>query len=207
MRMFAWFAVALPALLAVMGTASAFMIYPDRDNPDALIVLIEQAYGDLVEFRMLPKPYDMVVQTAQGPDTFSFRWKYAREPQHGMAFLTVDEDGLGVIEFQFWGEGLKDGDTLAAAAVLVDKDQKPLHAFYAKADFVDASFAGGSERHHVRLFAEHEPAWWSRVDGIAFFTMKYFAQQRPDEAGVWESMERAVLFFTKGAASPSERGG
>ncbi|HTV70613.1 MAG TPA: hypothetical protein VMF90_18950 [Rhizobiaceae bacterium] len=206
MRFFAWFAVALPVLLAAMGTASAFMIYPDRDNPDALIVLIEQTYGDLVEFRMLPKPYDTVVQTAQGPDTFSFRWKYAREPQHGMAFLTVDEDGLGVVEFQFWGEGLKDGDTLAAAAVLVDKDAKPLHAFYAKADFVGMSFPDGRDRHQVRLFAEHEPDWWSRVDGIAFFYMKYFAQQRPDEAGVWESMERAVLFFTKGAASPSERG-
>lgn len=207
MRIFAWFAIALPALLAAVGTAAAFMIYPDRDNPSNLVVLIERAYGDLVEFRMLPKPYDTAVQAAQGPDSFSFRWKYAREPQHGMAFLTVDEDGLGAVQFEFWGEGLKSGDTLAAAAVLVDKDGKPLHAFYAKGDFVGVSFADGRGRHQVRLFVERGPDWWNRVDGIAFFYMKYFAQQRPDEAGVWESMERAVLFFTKGESSPSERGG
>jgi hypothetical protein len=200
MRMAAWFATALLAL-APAPPASAFMVYPDRDNPDNLIVFVERPYGDLVEFRMLPKPFDQVVQTRQGPDAFSFRWQYAREPQEGMAFLTVDEDGLGTMHFEFWGDGLDDGDTLAAAALLVDRDGRALHVFYAKADYVGAAFAGGSERHATRLAVERVPDWWQSVGGVAFFYMKYFTEQRPDEDGVWRAMQRTVDTFGGGKAT------
>lgn len=198
MRFFAWFAAALPMLVSAAVPAFAFMVYPDRDNPDNLIVLIERPYGDLVEFRMLPKPHDDLVQSKQGPDTFSYRWQYARAPQQGMAFLTVDEDGFGTMHFEFWGEKLADGDTLAAAAVLVDRDGRPLHSFYAKADYDAVAISNGETHRQVRLSVERPPGWWQEVGGITFFYMKYFAQQRPDEAGVWDSMRRAVEIVTRG---------
>ncbi|MBX3576609.1 MAG: hypothetical protein KF723_05335 [Rhizobiaceae bacterium] len=204
MRLLAWFAVVLPMLVPAAVPAFAFMLYPDRDNPDALIVLVERPYGDLVEFRMLPKPYDDPLQSTQGPDSLSYRWQYARAPQQGMAFLTVDEDGLGTMHFEFWGEELADGDTLAAAAVLVDRDGKALHSFYARADH-DRSGFGGAARAQLRLPLDRPPGWWQEVGGIAFFYMKYFAQQRPDDDGVWVSMERAVELFTRGEGT-SQRG-
>ena len=113
MRFLAWFAIALPALAVAGGKASAFMIYPDRDNPAAMVVLIENATGDRVDFRMLPKPHDAIVQSVQKPGALSFRWTYAREPQEGMAMIGVDEDGFGTIQFEFWGKQLAKGDTLA----------------------------------------------------------------------------------------------
>lgn len=201
----AWYAVVLLGLLPAAVPASAFTIFPDRDNPRALIVLVERPYGDQIAFRALPKPYDSVVNSVQGPDTLSFRWKYAREPQEGMAFLVVDEGGRGTMQFEFWGDHLADGDTLAAAAVLVDARGKPMHTFYAKADFGVPGSGGVQARRRVDLALDRPAEWWREVAGVTFFYMKYFSVQRPDEEGVWRAMRRAVERLSK-AEGTSQRG-
>ena len=94
---------------------------------------IEEAYGDLVPFAALPAPFNTAVQTAQGPETLSYRWRYEDEAD-GLAFLRVDEDGRGIFNFEFQARELIEGRRLGAAAVLVAADGSPLHTFYARTE-------------------------------------------------------------------------
>ena len=196
MRAVAVLAVLILAILG--GTGShAYMLYPDRDNPQNLIVVIERPAGDLVKLATLPPPYNVARQTAQAPDRFSFRWRYGRG-QQGMAWLNVDEGGRGVLTVEFSSAEMIDGDGFGAAAVLIDKQERPLHTFYAKADVRGTAFAGGTDRRRVRLAVERPPGWWDSVGAISFHYMKYAKHQELDDEGIWAAMRSVVEIFTKG---------
>jgi hypothetical protein len=198
-------ALALAVMVLPTAPASAFMLYPDRDDPDAIVVLIEQPYGELVPFRALPKPFDTPVQMAQGPERFSYRWLYgpplrvAPKPpqQEGLAFLTVDEDGVGTMHFEFFGEGFTSGEIFGAAAVLVDAEEQALHTFYTRAD-ISTDLEDGSKRPRAGLGVARPPAWWRRVEGIVFFNMKYQPGRFADNDRAWIAMRQAVERITGG---------
>jgi hypothetical protein len=190
----------LVAMIAAVGPASAYTVIPDRDDPDRLIVLIEKPYGDLVAFGTLPPPFNNVVQTLQGPDRLSFRWRYGRSREEGLSWLHVDEDGKATIHFEFRGGETVGEDTLGAAAVLVDGEGRALHSFYARGDFGrDASTE--SVRRRVSMSVERPGDWWRRVEGIAYFHMRYHKQRNLDEGEQWQAMRRAVWRFTSGAGT------
>ena len=189
-------AALVPALLQA-GHARAYMLYPDSDDPGNLIVVIERATGDLVRFASLPPPYNVARQTAQAPERFSFRWRYARR-QQGLAWLNVDAAGRGVLTVEFSSAEMIDGDSFGAAAVLVGKDEKPLHTFYARADVRGTAFDGGTDRKRIRLALERPPGWWDGVDAISFHYMKYAEHQELDDAEMWAAMRSVVGMFTKG---------
>jgi len=201
-------ALVLTALIIPVAPASAFMLYPDRDDPDALVVLIEQPYGELVPFKALPKPFDTPVQMAQGPERFSYRWIYGpplrvfpKPPtQEGLAFLTVDEDGVGTMHFEFYGEGFAAGEIFGAVAVLVDAEQRALHAFYARAD-MSAGLEDGSRRPRAGLAMARPATWWRKVEGIVFFNMKYQPGRFADNDQAWIAMRQAVERITGGTGT------
>jgi len=190
-------AMALAAAVTVSGPAGAWLIYPDRDDPDRIIVEIERPYGDRVPFSNLPPPFNRLVRSQAGSQSLSFRWPYEREAI-GSAFLAVDQRGQGHIEFEFVARQLVDGQRLGAAAVLVNKDGTPLHTFYARADTLGGAFDDGTKFHSVRLTLDRPLAWWRGVDAIVFFNMSYHPIQKLDDAGVWAAMQRAVWNVTKG---------
>jgi len=190
-------ALTLAALLAAAEPVRAWLLYPDSDDPDRMIVEIERSYGDLVAFRSLPPPFNTVVQSVQGPETFSYLWRYGKDAK-GMAFLRVDEDGRGEIEFEFSVRERLEDRRFGAAAVLVAEGGTPLHTFYARADLAEGSFPDGTLRHGVRLSVERPPAWWRNVDAVVFFYMSYYPMQKLDDAGVWRAMRRAVGHFSRG---------
>ena len=132
-------AMALAAAVTFSGPAGAWLIYPDRDDPDRLIVEIERPYGDRVPFGSLPPPFNRLVRGRAGAQSLVFRWPYEREAI-GSAFLDVDQSGVGHIAFEFVARKLVDGQRLGAAAVLVAKDGTPLHTFYARADTLGGVF-------------------------------------------------------------------
>ena len=203
LRAVAILAALIPALLQA-GHARAYMLYPDSDDPRKLIVVIERATGDLVRFASLPPPYNVARQTAQGPERFSFRWRYARG-QQGIAWLNVDKRGRGVLTVEFSNGTMVDGDSFGAAAVLVGKDEKPLHTFYAKADVRGTTFDGGTDRKQVRLTLERPPDWWDDVGAISFHYMKYAGHQELDDAEMWAAMRSVVGIFTKGEGTEQRR--
>jgi hypothetical protein len=174
--------------------AGAWLIYPERDDPARMIVEIERPYGDLVPFAALPGQFGTPVQTTQGPETLSYRWRYGRIAE-GMAFLRVNEDGAGAIEFEFRAREPIEGQRLGAAAVLVAGDGTPLHSLYARTD--TGSF-GDAATHRVVLAIDRPPDWWRRVTGIAFFYMIYHPLQKLDDEGIWRAMRQAVGHFTRG---------
>jgi len=190
----------LVAMIAAVGPASAYTVFPDRDDPETLIVLIERAYGDLVPFNSLPRPFDTAVQTLQGPDRLSFRWRYGTSKEEGLSYLHVDEDGKATIHFEFRGGETVGEDTLGAAAVLVDGDGRALHSFYAKGDF-GREASTGSGRRRVSMSLERPGEWWRRVEGIAYFHMRYHKQRNLGEGEQWRAMRRAVWRFTGGAGT------
>jgi hypothetical protein len=192
---------ALIATLAAVAPASAYTVFPDRDDPDNLIVLIERAYGDLVPFGSLPPPFNKVVQTPQAQDRLSFRWRYGRSREMGLSYLHVDEEGKATIHFEFIGGETAGQHTLAAAAVLVDGEGRALHSFYAKSDFSGSAPTNGEKRRRVSLSVERTADWWRRVDGIAYFHMRYPKQRNLGEGGEWRAMRRAVWRFTGGAGT------
>jgi hypothetical protein len=191
----------LIAMISAVGPASAYTVFPDRDDPDRLIVVIEKAYGDLVPFGTLPPPFNKVVQTLQGPDRLSFRWRYGRSSEEGLSWLHVDEDGKATIHFEFRGGETVGEDTLGAAAVLVDGEGRALHSFYARSDFSGVAPVNGEKRRRVGLSVERPGDWWRRVDGIAYFHMRYHKQRGLDEGEQWGAMQRAVRRFTGGAGT------
>jgi hypothetical protein len=192
---------ALAATLAAAEPAPAYTVFPDRDDPDNLIVLIEKAYGDLVPFAALPPPFDMVVRTPRAQDRLSFRWRYGTSEEEGLSRLHVDEDGKATIHFEFRGGETAGEDTLGAAAVLVDGEGKALHSFYARADFLDEAAADGEKLRRVSLPVERPADWWRGVDGITYFYMRYPKQRNLGEGGEQRAMRRAVWRFTNGAGT------
>ena len=104
-------AMALAAAVTVSGPAGAWLIYPDRDDPDRMIVEIERPYGDRVPFGSLPPPFNRLVRGQAGPQSLLFRWPYEREAI-GSAFLDVDQSGRGHIAFEFVARKLVDGQRL-----------------------------------------------------------------------------------------------
>jgi hypothetical protein len=190
-------AMVLAAALTASRPAGAWLVYPDRDDPDRMVVEIERPYGDVIPFANLPPPFNKVIRSGEGPASLLFRWPYQREAV-GSAFLDVDEDGQGHIEFEFFARQLVDGQRLGAAAVLVAGDGTPLHTFYARADTLGGVFDDGTKFHRVRLAVERPPQWWRKVDAIVFFNMSYHPIQKLDDDGVWAAMQRAVWHFTKG---------
>ena len=197
MRAIALIAAALIPVLLPATQSHAYMVYPDRDHPQNLILLIERATGDLVKFASLPPPFNVALQSAQGPDRFSFRWRYA-PGQFGLAYLNVDERGRGVLTIEFSSTKMVDGDSFGAAAVLVSKGGRALHTFYARADVRGASFEGEADKQRFRLAIERPPEWWRDVGAISFFYMKYAKYQHLDDAAMWHAMQSVVEISTKG---------
>lgn len=192
---------ALIAILAAVAPASAYTVFPDRDDPERLIVLIEKAHGDLVPFGSLPPPFNKVVQTLQAQDRLSFRWRYGTSEERGLSYLHVDEDGKATIHFEFSGGETVGGDTLGAAAVLVDAQGRALHSFYARSDFSGEAQLSEEKRRRVSLSVERPAEWWREVDGIAYFYMRYHKQRDLGEDEQWQAMRRAVWRFTSGAGT------
>lgn len=185
--------------------AFAWLVYPDRDRPERIIVEIERSYGDVLALASLPAPFDTAFQSAQGPDRFSFRWRYDRDAQ-GLAFLRVDETGNGAMEFRFADRRFSPGGRLGAAVVLVGNDGQPLHTFYARSEVNPRPGPRGSGIYSaVRLDLSRPPGWWRGVDRMAFFYMSYDPSQKLTEEGVWRAMRRAVERFTRGYGS-AQRG-
>jgi hypothetical protein len=191
----------LVAMLAAVGPAPAYTIFPDRDDPDSLIVLIEKAYGDLVPFGALPPPFNKVLRTPQAQERLSFRWRYGTSREEGLSYLHVDEVGKATIHFEFRGGETVGEDTLAAAAVLVDGRGRALHSFYAKSDFSGLAPVNGKKRREVSLSVERPADWWREVKAIAYFYMRYHKQRDLGEGGEWRAMQRAVGRFTGGAGT------
>lgn len=195
-------AILMAAVLAgASQPARAWLIYPDRDRPERLIVEIERGYGDVLTLSSFPPPFNSALQMVQGPDRFSFRWSYDRKAQ-GLAFLRVDGDGRGAMEFRFIDRDFDADGRLGAAVVLVGKDGTPLHTFYARSDLKRRTGPRGSGAFSaVRLDLARPPAWWRDVDRMAFFFMTYHPIQKLDQEGVWRAMRNAVERFTKGEGS------
>ncbi len=190
-------ALAAVAVFVATEPAAAWLLYPDRDNPHHMIVEVEKATGDLVPLRSLPPPFNTVIQSMQGPDAFTFRWRYGKEAE-GSAFLRVDEDGQGTIQFDFSARDELDERRFGAAAVLVSEDGMPLHTFYARADLKDGTFGRDGLHHRVSLDVERPPLWWRKVAAINFFSMTYYPLQKLDDEGIWRAMRQAVGNFSKG---------
>lgn len=191
----------LAAAMLAAGPVAAFTIVPADDETGRVFVVIERPYGDVVPFRLLPKPFDRVVQTLQGPETLSFRWRYPPSLDEGRGHIQVEADGRGTMRFHFTARQPRAGDTLAAAAVLIDGEGRALHSFLARATLTGAAAEAGPERHAVALRLERAPEWWERVDAIAFFNMTYHVERDLDEADIWTAMRRAVHRLTMGEGS------
>ncbi|MFI0845336.1 hypothetical protein [Mesorhizobium sp. IMUNJ 23232] len=177
--------------------AVAWLLYPDRDDPQRWIVEIEKPYGDVVSLRFLPVALNAPSPSASGQPPLLFRWRYGREAE-GSAFLLPDKEGHGGLEFEFLAREPIDGQRLGAAAVLVAIDGAPLHVLFALTDPMNGSFENGAQRQNIRLSLDRPPEWWRNVEAIAFFTMRYYPQQELDDEEAWAAMRRAVGNFTQG---------
>jgi hypothetical protein len=197
MRRAMLWATIMAAALTAGGSARAWLIYTDRDDPSQWVVEIDRPYGEVVALGSLPPPFNTLVQPPGEPQPPIFRWRYGREAR-GMAIFAADKGGRARIGFEFILREPIEGQRLGAAAVLISGDGTPLHTFYARADTVGGTFAGGARHRHVSLALERPPDWWRGVGSIAFFAMRYYPQQELDDADVWEAMRRAVRNFTKG---------
>lgn len=185
------------AFAAMTGSqASAWLLYPDNDQPERIIVEIERPVGEFVPFSALPPPFDTALQERQQPDTLSYRWRYDLTAQ-GMAYLQVDEEGDGVMRFHFAAAQFLPGERLGAAAVLVDANGTALHSFYARADLPTDTRTGPIEA-IAALDLSRPPQWWRGVDGVTLLFMRYHPIQELDDAEVWTAMRQAVHRITKG---------
>jgi hypothetical protein len=196
-------AIAVAALLAA-PPALAYTIVPADDGSGRVFVHLERDYGDFVPLSALPPPFNQIVQTVQGPDALSFRWRYFRSDEDGLFYIRVDEDGAGTATFGFNDPEPAAGDRLGFAAVLVDRDGRAMHSMLVRANV--GQDAGGAVQtgYKAEIAIDREPEWWREVDAMAFLMMKYYEQQAPSDEGVWEAMQRAVSRFTQGRGT-SER--
>ena len=192
-------------LVSLASPAWSWLLYPDRERPERLIVEIEKSYGDAVTLRRLPPPYDKAQQEAQGPDALSFRWRYDRQAQ-GLAFLHVDSAGRGAMEFRFADRNFTAGGRLGAAVVLVGRDGNAMHTFYVRSELNPRPGPRGSGGYSAAsLELSRPPAWWRDVDQMIFFFMSYHPIQKLDQEGVWRAMRNAVERITQGKGT-SQRG-
>lgn len=183
------------ALLIAALTAStpghAFMIVPSETAPGGYVVGVEADLGDRVPIAALPtafqNPADPVWQKG-----LSFQWRYFRSSESGTALVALDEAGKPTLAVEFAGDNLADGDTLGMAIGLTGTNGAALHMVYVAAVVDGVTFHPGSPRHRVRATIDFEPARWGEVDGFVVFTMKYYALQKLDPAGVAAAMRRAV---------------
>jgi hypothetical protein len=184
--------------LLVAAPALAYTIVPADDGSGRVFVLLERDYGDIVPLSALPPPFNQIVQTVQGPDALSFRWRYFRSDEDGLFYIRVDEDGAGTATFGFNDPEPATGDRLGFAAVLVDRDGRAMHAMLVRANVGQGADGAVQTGYKAEIAIDREPEWWREVDAMAFLMMKYYEQQAPSDEGVWEAMERAVSRFTKG---------
>ena len=196
-------AIAAAALLAA-APAEAYTIVPADDDSGRIFVLLERDYGDVVPLSALPPPFNQIVQTAQGPDALSFRWRYFRSDEDGLFYIRVDEDGAGTATFGFNDPEPVAGDRLGFATVLVGRDGRAMHAVLVRANIGQDADGAMQTGYRAEIAIDREPEWWREVDAMAFLMMKYYEQQAPGDEGVWEAMERAVNRFTEGRGT-SER--
>lgn len=192
---------AIAAALLAAQPAFAFMIAPAGEEPGDYVVVIEAALGDHVPLAALPPPYNRLGGPAWPDGGLSFEWRYFRSPERGRAVLVFDEDERAAMAFEFHGEPLADGDTIAAAAALVDARGAPIRTLYAAARVVDGAFGNGTTLHRSSAPVEEPPQGWEEVAGFTFFAMKYYAIQNLDEDGVARAMRRAVERVTGGGGA------
>jgi uncharacterized membrane protein len=195
---------ALVAGLLSATSAAAYTIVPADDETGRIFVHVERDYGDLVPLSALPPPFNQIVQTAQGPDGLTFRWRYFRSDEDGVFYIRVDEDGVGTATFGFNDPEPAAGDRLGAAAVFVDRQGHAMHAMLVRADVMAGQDDAAAQSFEAEVAVDRAPDWWREVDAIAFLMMKYYEQQAPSDEGVWEAMQRAVVRFTEGRGT-SER--
>lgn len=191
-------AIVLAAAMSAGKPVGAWLLYPDREDPEKWIAEIEKPYGDVVALRSLP--LNPLTRSTARQKPLSFRWHYDRAAE-GRAFLAIDDNGRGSIEFEFLVREPIDGQRLGAAAVLVAGDGTPLHTFLALTDAVGVGFEGGAKHQHIRLSLDRPPNWWGNVGAIAFLTMRYYPQQELDDTEARAAMRRAVQNFTQGRGS------
>ena len=191
-------AMVVVAVLAADSPARAFLIVPGEEAAGSYIVVIEGDLGDHVPLKALPPPHNALpVQTAPEQRLW-FWWTYFRSTEEGRASFSFDERGSARFVFEFAGPDLSDGDTLGAAAVLVDGEGRALHSLLARAKVEGSAFAGGGATHRISLDLDRDAAWWGRVAGYTFLNMKYYRIQELDEAGVRRAMLRALERVRKG---------
>lgn len=200
MRRLPCLAVLFFALL-VPQQAAAFMVVPDEEGDGRYVVVIETASGEHVPLDLLPPGYRQLGGPAWAGEGLTFRWRYFRSPEQGRAVLVFDEDDRAVMEFAFSGDELADGDTIAAAAALVDGDGRAIATIYAWAQVEGGRFANGDTVSTLHAPIGIAPDGWDDVAGFTFFTMKYYAIQNLDEAGVAVAMRRAVHRVTAGTGT------
>lgn len=191
-------AAGLAAGLLAAAPAKAYTIVPADDGTGRIFVHLERDYGEVVPLSALPPPFNQIVQTAQGPDALSFRWRYFRSDEDGLFYIRVDEDGAGTATFGFNDPEPVAGDRLGFAAVLVDRDGHAMHSMLVRANVGQDAGGAVQTRYEAEIAIDREPEWWREVDAMAFLMMKYYKQQAPSDEGVWEAMERAVSRFSEG---------
>ena len=184
------------AALAAAGTARAWLIYTDRDDPSQWVVEIEKPYGDLVKLRNCRNLLARWCRPARACSRSSIAGAITREAE-GLAFIVVDSQGHGRVGFEFILREPIEGQRLGAAAVLVDRDGgRCTHSTSSPTRWAGRSGRGAP--------SAHQPVDRPRagvvgdVEAIAFFTMRYYPQQKLGDAEVWQAMRRAVSNFYKG---------
>lgn len=197
-------AAIVAAGLLTAEPVGAYTIVPADDDSGRIFVHLEHDYGDVVPLSALPPPFNQIVQTAQGPDALTFRWRYFRSDEDGLFYIRVDEDGAGTATFGFNDPEPVAGDRLGFAAVLVGRDGRAMHSMLVRANVAPDTGGAVQTRFEAEIAIDREPEWWRAVDAMAFMMMKYYEQQAPGDEGVWEAMERAVRRFTQGRGT-SER--
>ncbi|MGE0282534.1 MAG: hypothetical protein AB7P20_18250 [Rhizobiaceae bacterium] len=192
-------AIVLAVVVTAGGKASAWLLYPDNDQPERIIVEIERPFGEFVPFSALPPPYNTALQEHQGPDALSYRWRYdPHDPRpQGMAYLRVDAAGDGVVIFDFAVERLLPGECFGAAVVLVDRSGRALYSFYARTE-PPSDNSDARTGQLARLKLSRQPDWWQGIDGMTLLFMRYYPIQGLDDEQVWAAMRKAVHRITKG---------
>jgi hypothetical protein len=168
-----------------------------RDNDE-----IERPYGERIDFDWLPDPHRSAGGGAAGGPRF--RWAYGRLAE-GRVSISIDEEGRGVVAFDFIAHTELAGERFGAAMAFVGADDTALHTIYALADSRGNGFRRPGERMRIPVAIERPPGWWEKVAGLVFFSMTYHPQQELDDAGIKKAMRRAVHRITKGRGS--EEGG
>lgn len=191
--------LSIPVIVSLCaGSAGAFVIVPVADEPGRFVVVIESALGEHVPLAMLPPPYNRLDGAVWSQGGIVFEWDYFRSPEKGRAEIGFDEAGRGFMSFQFASERLSDGDTIAAAAVLVDSRDQPVLTLYAAARVAGDRFEAGDRLYRSSASFDIAPAELGDVAGLIFFTPKYYAIRKLGEDGVAAAMRRVVARVTGG---------